>query len=504
MNKFQKARLQKKKEQELYQQLQQQPKAAFPAAVNRRIGVFLHQSENAQAVDTASDRIRGTWVIKNSTEMEIFRPEADYDAVIFHVPCKEIAKYGRIKILDICDKIWEPEMETYRPDFLNLISPIDAIIVPTQVLRDELAKITDKPIFVITDGHDIEHYATRNPNIHSRRAEEVVWFGYGQNAHVLAQHINYIKSLGLKLKVIAQKQDFNPLQFADVFVKWDEKTYIKEISKSDFAFLPPNHAHKSNNKEITALFSGIPVAKTREDIARLMFPDERKKEMQARIPELASYDAKYRAKGYEDVVRMMEKSVKTIVYTSNFGKYDASRKDIKVFSDSPADIFRHPVMNAKIYKIMPHKYFQSPISIFMDANIFLNVHPKILVDEFLGDADIALFKHPKRSCIYEEHAPARLRVIPELQPLIDEQVRNYRAEGMPEKFGLMECGMLIRKNNDIVNEFNERWWAEVCRYTNRDQMSFPYIWWKMKDRIKIKIIEGVSVREHKYFKYIHH
>lgn len=471
------------------------------------IGVYLQRFETQEPF-CASDRIRGEWIVKSSDNMELFNPSQNYETVIFHLPCQAIAKYGKIKILDICDKVWQPNVAK----FTEIIKPINAIIVPTEELKKELALITDKPIHVITDGHDFSYYSRRVPNPHKERAKEVVWFGYSENSQCLGPFVNYIKSLGLKLKVICQHRNINPLRHADVFVKWDVNTYIHEISKSDFAILPLNQVYKSNNKDITALLCGIPVAKTKEDISRFMIPEERQLEIINRKNELSKYNIRERSAEYLRIIDEIKKAdpiapASSIpdpsdiqVYSSISSQFDKPRQDIQVFTDSATDIFKLPVMNAKIHKVLAHKYFSSKFTIYLDGNVFLQVEPSKLVAEMLRDADIALFKHPWRKCLYEEHGPAKQRVLPLFQPLMDEQVIHYRHQGMPANFGLGECGMLIRRNNDITAEFNDRWWAEICRYTNRDQMSFPYVLWKMKDRIKVNFIEG-NVRKHPYFKY---
>lgn len=191
------------------------------------------------------------------------------------------------------------------------------------------------------------------------------------------------------------------------------------------------------------------------------------------------------------------------VYTSICNNYDSARNDIKVFYDSPSDKFKLPNLNAKIYKVLSHEFIKSDFSIWVDGNIYSNVGPKQLIDEFLADNDIVVFEHPHRKCIYKEYEEAKKRIPKEHIPLIEEQVSVYKQDGMPKDFGLTESGVIIRRHNNIVTEFNEKWWAEICRYHNRDQMSFPYVWWKMKDRIKIKTIRG-NVRKHKYFRYLPH
>lgn len=462
------------------------------------IGVYLQRLETKET-HCASDRIRGEWVVNNCDQMEFFNPSQNYEVVIFHLPCKAIATHGRIKILDICDRVWEKNLG----EFKSLIGPIDAIIVPTERLKTELACVTHKPIHVIPDGHDFSAHNGKTPNPHDKPAGEAVWFGYAENAKPLEPLIDHIKSLGLKLKVICQHQQTAPLQRADVFVKWDASTYVQEISKSDFAILPHNQDYKSNNKEITALLCGIPVAKTASDISRFMIPSNRKLELIQRSSEIAKHDVRFRVADYLRVIDEIKKVDTIKVYSAICGGFDRPRNDIAVFGDTASDQFKMPVMNAKIYKMLPHKYFSSNITIYVDGNVFLNVPPSRLSEQLLKDADMALFPHPYRKCLYEEYEHARKRVPVMYRGLMDDQVRAYRRDGMPASFGLGECGMLIRRHNKATEEFNERWWAEVCRYTNRDQMSFPYVLWKMKDRIKVNFIEG-NVRRHAFFRYVEH
>lgn len=192
-----------------------------------------------------------------------------------------------------------------------------------------------------------------------------------------------------------------------------------------------------------------------------------------------------------------------IIYSAITGNYDNPRSDIHVFQDTNRDKFRYPVMNSKIYKVLSHKYFSNSYSIWLDGNIHLKIDSGKLVEEFLGNADIAVFRHPQRTCLYDECTEAKGRLIRELHPLMDEQISDYKKDSMPIGFGLAECGMIIRRNIPIVSEFNTRWWGEICRYTHRDQISFSYVWWQLKDRIKINMIDG-NVRSHEYFDYIIH
>jgi hypothetical protein len=72
---------------------------------------------------------------------------------------------------------------------------------------------------------------------------------------------------------------------------------------------------------------------------------------------------------------------KIVVYTAIEGGKDTPRNDIAVFSGYAK--FTSPVMNAKFYKVLPHKFLDYDICIWVDGNIFLNVPPEQLISEWL-------------------------------------------------------------------------------------------------------------------------
>ena len=153
-------------------------------------------------------------------------------------------------------------------------------------------------------------------------------------------------------------------------------------------------------------------------------------------------------------------------------------------------------MNAKIYKILPWLWVDCDISIWVDGNIFPLVDNDRLVDEFLGDADMALFKHSDRTKLQDEAVAAKgLYDNNDYKKRIDEQMEAYR--GLTGD--LAECGFIIRRHNDKVKKFCQEWWAHICRYSERDQISYPVI----KKDLKINYING-NIRKHPYFKYIPH
>jgi hypothetical protein len=185
------------------------------------------------------------------------------------------------------------------------------------------------------------------------------------------------------------------------------------------------------------------------------------------------------------------------IYTAISGGYNRDRSDIMVFKDAPTNKFVEPVMNAKLYKILPHQFVSAPVRIWVDGNIFPLKDLKTIAGELLQGNDIAVFHHPWRNCIYDEHEPAKTRLDKKFHPLIDGQISRYHAEGMPRGFGLAECGVILSRDGDVTREFFNRWWAEVSTWSSRDQVSFPYVWWKMRDRIKVRLIGAMRQVDNK-------
>src|SRR5436190_4059402 len=152
-------------------------------------------------------------------------------------------------------------------------------------------------------------------------------------------------------------------------------------------------------------------------------------------------------------------------------------KDIPVEQDYPVtvfidayDKFKDPRRNSRIQKLLPHKYSDADITIWIDGNIKLLISPDEIVEKYLKDYDMAIFGHPSRNCIYQEAITCCKLKLDDIETLI-EQVKYYEDHGYGKDKGLCEGGIMIRRNNDKVNRFNEAWWADYCRFSRRDQLS---------------------------------
>lgn len=190
-----------------------------------------------------------------------------------------------------------------------------------------------------------------------------------------------------------------------------------------------------------------------------------------------------------------------VAYTAIAGDYPIQRTDIRCFTGE--ELFQHPVMEAKRYKILSHLFVPSEVTVWVDGNIWLQAAPRVIAEVLLGDADVAAFQHPYRKTVWQEFAELRKDprfAIPYLQKQLEAQERAYRAAGLPANAPLFECNVIVRRNSGPVRRLMNDWWAEICRWQWRDQVSFPFALWTHPE-VKVAAVAG-NVRDHPLFRYV--
>jgi hypothetical protein len=133
--------------------------------------------------------------------------------------------------------------------------------------------------------------------------------------------------------------------------------------------------------------------------------------------------------------------------------------------------------NAKIHKVLSHKFFPDvEYSLWIDGNVDIDHSVRLphLINTYLRNADLAVFLHPHRRCLYQEAAMCMEYNLDDLKVITD-QVMRYTRDGYPADNGLVEASVLLRRHTRQIMEFNEEWWQQIECGSRRDQISFNYV-----------------------------
>jgi hypothetical protein len=187
-----------------------------------------------------------------------------------------------------------------------------------------------------------------------------------------------------------------------------------------------------------------------------------------------------------------------VCFTDN--KYLKSKVfDIRVCPSIGSD----PVRSAKIFKVLPHWFFPDyEYSLWLDGSVIMKRGDiRALMDNYLREHNMALFAHPDRDCIYDE-AEACITLQRDDAEIIREQIEQYRSEGYPPHNGLVATGIILRRHlsTDVIRA-DEDWWAQILRFSWRDQLSFNYVAWK--NNFMWVTIEG-NLWDNDYFRVTSH
>lgn len=163
-----------------------------------------------------------------------------------------------------------------------------------------------------------------------------------------------------------------------------------------------------------------------------------------------------------------------------------------------------PRMSAKYPKISPFDYVGADAYVWIDA-AFTVINPefRVFCEQALEGNDIVVWEHPHRwhrNCLYPE-AELSLTLPKYAGSKIQAQVDHYRAEGMPADFGLWACGSIVWRNCPEAKAFSKAWLAEIRRWSVQDQISFPYLVWKMSPKLGVF---PANEMENPYLRWSHH
>lgn len=143
----------------------------------------------------------------------------------------------------------------------------------------------------------------------------------------------------------------------------------------------------------------------------------------------------------------------------------------------PCDIVDNARKN-RFCKINAHKLFpQYRYSIYFDGNIeikkeivkYIKTLPKTRITTLFRAGYDSVYAEAFRCLKHKRDSEER----------ITKQMEKYWLEGMPDDFGLVGPGIMIREhNNPICKKIMEDWWEEVDHFSKRDMISLSYVLWK--------------------------
>ena len=182
-----------------------------------------------------------------------------------------------------------------------------------------------------------------------------------------------------------------------------------------------------------------------------------------------------------------------ICFTAIFGDYE----DLKpptvhsegwrfiCFTDQPlqSDVWEivhigiggdNPQRRAREIKILPHKWLPSyDWCMWIDASFQINTDLNQWWAKYWR-APFTCPSHPIRNCVYREIQSCIVNKRGD-EVELERQAAAYRAQKVPHHNGIITSGVLMRDNSNACRQLCEAWWAELSKYSARDQVAFANV-----------------------------
>lgn len=203
------------------------------------------------------------------------------------------------------------------------------------------------------------------------------------------------------------------------------------------------------------------------------------------------------------------KDKKIVIYTCISGKYDEilspvynnDNVDYVMYTNNESIKFKiwqkrdipnkiqelnNDILINRYIKMHPKELFgnEYDYAIYIDGNIRTISDISSFVHQIKENTGLAIHRHYVRDCIYREAEACELYKKGDINNL-QKQIKGYENEGMPKKYGLLECNVIVSdlKNENAI-QILDRWWKEFIHSNSmRDQICLPYVLWKMNYKI---------------------
>ncbi len=215
---------------------------------------------------------------------------------------------------------------------------------------------------------------------------------------------------------------------------------------------------------------------------------------------------------------------KICVYTCITGKYDTLKEidnmeggiDYYCFTNNHSllsntwkiiyldDENCNNILLCRKIKILGHPVINNyDLSLWIDGSLKIVSSVSDFIKKYCSDESYSMytFKHHERDCIYEE-AQVCINLGKANLEDIKKQMQVYKKAKYPEHNGLVETGIIVRRNNDIqLKHTMSLWYEYLVRYTTRDQLSFNFI--AYINNFKYYAIP-LNIFDNTWFRYINH
>ena len=199
----------------------------------------------------------------------------------------------------------------------------------------------------------------------------------------------------------------------------------------------------------------------------------------------ALYTAVYGVPGKKRSHQVFTTGVDKICYTDikdfTFSDYQIKQMDLSHIAPTSVKRQRY----SKIC-IPDEIFYNYEYSLYADRKYSTNADFDWLLWRLGPDSDFLVSKHKGRDCLYDEGMKC-VEAGKGDKESIFKQLDFYKNDGYPINNGLYATGWLFRRHTKKLKEAMSSWWMEVKKYSERDQVSLPYVIWKHDINISLNM-----------------
>lgn len=201
---------------------------------------------------------------------------------------------------------------------------------------------------------------------------------------------------------------------------------------------------------------------------------------------------------YDNLIEInnIEEGIDYICYTNNKEIKSKTWKVEYIKDDSLTNV----QLARKIKILGTPKLNKYDVVVWIDGRIYFEKSIKDFIKEYvdLKNYDLVGFKHFCRNSINNEMIANY-----EIEKIditgLNKLDKFYKKEKFPDNCGLIETTLLFRNfNNTKLNKAMQDWFNMILEYSYRDQLSFNYVEWKNK--LKVKYLD-INIWDNEYFKF---